>query len=101
MTALTPGQRLARAELLHLLQTPGLWPHWPILPVIRRTTDSSDVECGVLFDARGCANLYGYSSTVFIANLFALPTTVNELLACPREVFDTAEELADHGWTVD
>jgi hypothetical protein len=30
-----------------------------------------------------------------------LPRTVAEFLALPREVFDSADELADAGWRVD
>jgi hypothetical protein len=53
-----------------------------------------------VFDARA-AGLTGYSSTVFVCNLFLLPPSFEAFLALPREVFDGAEELADGGWRVD
>jgi hypothetical protein len=55
----------------------------------------------VLFDALGVCGLTGYSATVLRTNLFALPPTVAELLALPREAYDAAEELVGGGWRVD
>jgi hypothetical protein len=81
------------------LTTPVLWPHWPFLPVVRRTR--GEEELGVVFDARGACELMGYSATVFVTNLFALPKTLSEFLALPHESFDTVEELAAAGWCVD
>ena len=80
------------------LSSPALWPAWPFLPVVRRSRGTE--ELGVVFDARS-ARLTGYSATVFVANLFALPPDFESFLALPREVFDGAEELADAGWRVD
>jgi hypothetical protein len=77
---------------------PALWPHWPFLPVVRRTGGRE--ELGVVFDARA-AGLTGYSSTVFLTNLFLLPPDFEQFLALPKEVFDGAEELAEGGWRVD
>lgn len=55
----------------------------------------------MLFDARGAAGLTGYSATVFLTNLFALPPTLAALLASPREAFDSGDELVAAGWEVD
>ena len=52
------------------------------------------------FDARA-ADLTGFSSAVVLTNLFLLPPTLDEFLALPREVFDSAEEVADAQWRVD
>jgi len=82
-----------------MIATPALWPAWPFLPVVRRTTGVQ--ELGVVFDARHACGLTGYSATVFLGNLFELPSTLTEFLALPRETFDSAEELADSGWRVD
>lgn len=90
----------ARRHAQFLCYAPRLWAYWPFLPVIRRHPNG-DTDYGVLFDARGHSNLFGYSATVFRFNVFALPQTVSALLAGPREVFYTVEELLDHGWTVD
>jgi hypothetical protein len=38
---------------------------------------------------------------VFLCNVFLLPHSEEELLALPREVFDTPEEIAAAGWVVD
>jgi hypothetical protein len=93
---LRPGEY---ARHLLLVITPALWPAWPFLPLVRRTPGGS--ELGVLFDARGAAGLTGYSATVFRTCLFTLPGTVGQLLALPREVYDTAEELLGAGWRAD
>jgi hypothetical protein len=66
---------------------------------VRRTR--GEEELGVVFDALGASGLTGFSATVFVTNLFALPKTLSEFLALPHESFDTAEELADAGWCVD
>lgn len=76
----------------------ALWPHWPFLPVVRRCKGHE--EYGIVFDSRS-AGLMGYSTTVFFANLFALPSRLQEFLALPHETFDGAEELAAAGWQVD
>lgn len=92
------GVDRARARTVLFLINPALWPQWPFLPVVRRTPAGE--ELGVVFDAR-TARLPGYSATVFRTNLFLLPPTLDAFLALPREVCDTAEELADRGWRVD
>jgi hypothetical protein len=88
----------ARDRTVLVLSTPALWPLWPFLPVVRRTRGHE--ELGVVFDARA-ARLTGFSATVFLTNLFALPPNFEAFLALPKEVFDGAEELADGGWRVD
>jgi len=84
---------------LQIITTPAVWLAWPFLPLNRDSPNGR--ELGVLFDAMNAVGRTGYSATVFIANLFMLPPTVGELLALPREVFDTAEELIAAGWRVD
>jgi hypothetical protein len=95
MTTLATG---SRERTVLFLSVPALWPQWPFLPVVRRTKGVE--ELGVVFDARA-AKLTGYSSTVFLTNLFLLPPTLDAFLALPKEVFDSAEELADARWRVD
>jgi hypothetical protein len=81
------------------LAHPELWPLWPFLPVVRR--GSGGEELGVVYDARRASELTGYSATVFLRNMFTLPDQLSEFLTLPKEVFDTAEELAEAGWRVD
>ena len=88
----------ARARTVRYLAAPALWPAWPFLPLVRRTRGRE--ELGVAFDARA-AGLTGYSATVFLTNLFLLPPSFDAFLALPKEVFDTAEEVAAAGWSVD
>ena len=88
----------SRERTVLFLSTPALWPHWPFLPVVRRV--GGNEELGVVFDARS-AGLTGYSAAVFKTNLFRLPSNFDEFLALPKEVFDSAEELADAHWRVD
>jgi hypothetical protein len=87
------------ARHLLFVTTPALWPAWPFLPVVRRARGAE--ELGVMFDARTVCGRTGFGSTVFQTNLFALPSTVDALLALPREAFDTGEELLAAGWVVD
>jgi hypothetical protein len=54
-----------------------------------------------LIDLAGLFGVYGYGSTVFLANLFDLPPTLAGLLALPRRAFDSADEVFDAGWRVD
>ena len=88
-----------RTRTLQFVSNPELWQYWPFLPLVRRK--GNEQELGVLYDALHAKNLPGYSCTVFAANLFQLPSTVEEFLALPKEVFDTWEELLAAGWTVD
>jgi hypothetical protein len=98
MSQLLPLPRRQRDLLF--FRDPRLWRHWPFLPLVR-PRPGLDPKLGVLFDARGYANVYGYSATVLLANLCLLPETVAELLALPKLVYDLPEEMADAGWTVD
>jgi hypothetical protein len=82
-------------------EKPQLWRWYPFLPVARWTVPGAAPQCGILYDARGVSGLYGYSSTVFLANVFALPRTEAALLARPRYVYDSPDELANAGWVVD
>ena len=96
---MTTGVARARDRTVMFLATPALWPCWPFLPVVRRSRGGE--ELGLVLDARGLWGLTGYSATVFVTNLFALPPTLGALLAGPREVFDSAEELLAARWRVD
>ena len=94
-----PTARPATGRDLLYLGTPALWPQWPLLPVVRRTTGA--LECGVLCDVRTLTGQTGYSATVFLTNIFQLPRTLDAFLRLPKEVFDTADEIAAAGWVVD
>jgi hypothetical protein len=89
-----------RPRNLYFFTDPRAWPLWPFLPLVRRRPGAEE-ELGLLFDAFGACGLACYSATVFRANLFVLPTTLDAFLALPAEVFDTPEEIADAGWCVD
>jgi hypothetical protein len=95
-----PGVPLANFRDLLFFTTPRLWPTWPYLPVVRRRPGKEE-ELGVLCDVRGRDGPCGYDATVFVGNLFLLPDTLEELLALPKEVFDTPEEVFAAGWRVD
>jgi hypothetical protein len=90
----------ARSRTLYFLSRPKEWPLWPFLPMVRRPPGTEE-ELGVVFDALGACDLTGYSSTVFQTNFFALPPRLDDLLALPRQVFDTPDEVANAGWGVD
>lgn len=95
---MTRSAARARERTVLFLSAPALWPHWPFLPVVRRSRGRD--ELGIVFDARA-ARLTGYSATVFLTCLFLLPLSFEAFLALPKEVFDSAEELADAGWQID
>lgn len=98
----SPPAQTPRLRDLIFFRHPKLWPLWPFLPVSRPGPEGGDEkELGVLYDALGVSGTYGYSATVFLANLFLLPRTEPELLALPRRVYDTPEEMAADGWIVD
>jgi hypothetical protein len=100
MTPSIGAPRPAEQRDLILFRNPKLWPTWPLLPIVRRKVDG-EVECGVLYDLVGTGGPCGYSAAVFLTNLFTLPRTLDHFLALPKEVFDTAEEIAAAGWVVD
>jgi hypothetical protein len=79
---------------------PERWEAWPFLPVVRRHPGGA-TDYGVLYDFRNTSGRLGFSSTVFLTNLFLAPDTEEAFLALPKETFDTPEELLGAGWTVD
>src|SRR5579859_2797790 len=89
-----------RQRSLLLMQAPKHWPSWPFLPVARDDPDGNR-QLGVLYDARNTSGRFGFSSTVFLQNLFVLPATEARLLAGPRIVYDSLDLLLDEGWRVD
>ncbi len=90
---------LHQRNLLYLT-TPGLWPLWPYLPLVRRRAGQEE-ECGVLVDVMKSFGVPGYSSTVFRAIVFEMPDSLNGMLKLPRETYDTSEEIFIAGWRVD
>jgi hypothetical protein len=99
MSRIALSSRRERERNVLFLSSPRLWPAYPFLPLVRRTRTAE--ECGLLVDLVGLYDLYGYGSTVFLANLFDLPPTLAGFLALPRRAFDSAEEVFDAGWRVD
>src|SRR5437870_674646 len=97
LTSATP-QRLRD---LRVFRDPTLWCCWPFLPVVRPMKDGAEQQLGVLYDAVATCGRYGFSATVFLTNLFVLPRTEERFFALPKLVYDTADELANAGWTVD
>ncbi len=93
-----PLHGIAR-DLLYL-RTPALWPTWPFLALMRRRP-AQEEEYGVLYDFRSTSGRTGYSATVFLSNLFLMPVNEEQMLALPREVFDSAEEIVAAHWHVD
>lgn len=100
MTTNHAARRRATARDLYYFTHPRLWPLYPFLPLTRSVGDNVR-QCGLLYDARGVSGQYGYSCTVFLTILFSVPRTEAELLDRPRVVYDSFDELADDGWTVD
>jgi hypothetical protein len=92
--------RRAGPRDLQYFVNPDRWPQWPFLPLIRPSLEGR-TQCGILYDARGASGSYGFSTTVFLSNLFALPRREADFLALPRLSYDTLDELADDGWSVD
>jgi hypothetical protein len=85
---------------LFFFQNPRLWVVWPYLPVIRHKPDEDD-DVGVLYDFAHTSGRTGYRCTVILTNLFHVPDIEEELLALPKEVFDSFEEVRAAGWCVD
>lgn len=86
---------------LLFMSNPKMWDTWPMLPVVRHHADGSD-DCGIMYDCRGGGpRLAGRVATVWICNLFLLPSTLDEFLELPRETFDSFEEVVAAGWRVD
>ena len=88
-----------RERSLLFIAHPGLWPMWPVLPLVRRTRGMQ--ELGVMFDFKGTTGRTGFGATVLLSNLFELPPSERDLLALPREVYDSADEVVAAGWEID
>lgn len=100
MPAFSPAELKAQQRNLLYLSQPQRWPLWPILPLVRRKQGQEE-EYGLLYDLKTTCGLLGYSSTVWLCNLFFLPPTLDQFLALPHETYDKPEEIAEAGWTID
>ena len=100
MTPILPPGATARDRTLYYLAHRERWPLWPFLPVVRRRP-GRDEELGVLFDALNACGLAGFSTTIFLTNMFLMPRELERFLALPHETFDSSEEVVAGGWTVD
>ena len=68
--------------------------------MIRRNPNDEE-DLGILYDFAHTSGRTGFGSTVFLTNIVFVPDTEEELLALPREVFDTFEEVRAAGWCID
>lgn len=98
-SSLSPPLTTHERNLLFLV-SPGLWPNWPYLPLVRRHRDKEE-EYGVLFDAFTATGKSGFSASVFLTNLYETPDDAEQMLQLPKEVFDTPDEVYASGWRVD
>ena len=99
MTTTTTQTHCDQVRNLLFFTTPALWERWPFLPMVRR--NSGNEECGLLCDVLGLGGPTGFTATVILCNLFLVPSSLDELLALPHEVFDLPEEIYSAGWRVD
>jgi hypothetical protein len=99
MTAPLPALE-GMARDLFFFRHPERWPAWPYLPVVRRKPGGA-MDLGVIYDFAHASGRTGYCCTVILCNLVFVPDTEEQLLALPKEVFDTFEEVAAAGWAVD
>jgi hypothetical protein len=90
-----------RARHLLYLSKPALWPAWPFLPVVRRKPGVEEEDCGLLYDPPTATETPKSGVTVYLGNLFLLPSKEAEFLALPREEFISPEAAYDAGWRVD
>lgn len=86
-------------DLLFFL-TPELWELHPFLPLVRHKPQG-EMDCGILYDNRRNSGASDGPFTVFLTNLFMLPSSEKELLTLPNELYPTIEDLALSGWVVD
>ena len=72
---------------LGLMQSPSLWPQWPLLPLISKTH-----ECGFLIDCQETPfRVYKGNMWEQRKNLYSLP----------YEDFDSLQSILNNGWRVD
>lgn len=89
-------KRLGPGDDLEMLNSPGLWPRWPVLPVKRWVKEKNDLKLGVVIDQEGPR------STVIECNLIMVMLGFD--LADPtlvRHVYWNHEAMLADGWVVD
>ncbi len=74
MPAINLERLSVQDRCLFFFTHPDHWPTYPFLPLVRRCPDGEQ-DLGVLVDLKGLANLCGFSSAVFLTNLFTLPAS--------------------------
>ncbi len=78
------------------MRDPGLWPHWPILPMKRGS--GGDGEHGVIV----CNGAKRLPLLVYKADMFAFAgCNVEQVSNLPTEEFSSINALMDAGWLVD
>ena len=100
MSLSTTGPRTATERDLLYFMTPQLWPLHPFLPIVRYKT-GGEMNYGVVYNRDDDSRNGDSATTVYLTNLFNLPTTEAELFALPHETFDSIQAMAQAGWVVD
>lgn len=79
------------------LSDPGMWPYWPILPVVARS--AHDLTCGVIFADK--------LTRVYLTNMLSLSertprplTWANALEGVPTREYDSVGKLLEE-WRID
>jgi hypothetical protein len=93
-----------KRDHIAMMKHPGEWPRWPVLPLVNRSDDSTNLlqsRAGILFAAEE------HTYTVVLRNIFELePGRIGEMietdLANGQAVSYTSfEDIYDAGWRVD
>ena len=87
-----PAQRF---DDVTFLNSPALWPNWPVCPVKRYDQCPGMMPtCGLVFDLAGC------KPAVYLLNMWELSTPGSVENAAKQE-FESFAELVAAGWMVD
>ena len=70
---------------------PDMWPRWPVLPLVRKSSADPLGELGFLVDKAGV------KFTVFKGNIFMIPKDFTTL---PSEKYYNFEAILNAGWEV-
>ena len=89
---------VARFAEIECMKRPGIWPHWPILELKRKTETFTAMQFGMLKEHE---DDFGWNNPPVVKPIVYLTNTIREVASCKIVEYEDFDKLWDDGWRID